>query len=124
MLIADDDLALGRTMVRLLERFGHEVVVVSTTDALRVALDSGAFGLLVVDVNMPRARSLNPLEVLSRSRRRDLPVIVISGDPGAVNQLARAGARASSIEFMTKPLDPSEFLRRVEQRLGSVENGG
>jgi CheY-like chemotaxis protein len=79
ILLAEDEPEIRMVLKELLTRMGAEVVVgVDGEDAWNLWELLGPFDLLVTDQRMPR---LNGLELIgrTRSRRNDLPVLVMTG---------------------------------------------
>ena len=72
---------------------------------------------LVLDLRMPGIGGQALLETLRR-RHPDLPVIIISGhaDVPAVIQTMRLGV----VDFLTKPVDPAQFVVKIREVLRSV----
>ena len=76
---------------------------------------SGRPDLIVLDVMLPR---MNGLEVLAALRRddelKDVPVVIVTAWSHAQNLAVSSGAD----HFVSKPFDPDELKRPVEELLG------
>ena len=72
--------------------------------------------LILLDLHLPDLRGHEVLERLRNDAvTRDIPVVIISADATArqINQLKAAGAR----NYLTKPLDISEFFRVIDETM-------
>ena len=69
--------------------------------------------VVVLDLRMPGMGGLEVLKIVRSSS--DLPVIVIS----AATDLAEEALVAGADDFITKPFDPDELVRRIAQTLES-----
>lgn len=83
-LYADDEADWQRIISRSLVDRGHQMDTVVHGEQLLERLESGTYDVVVTDNNMGRGRKTG-LDVLrairSDPRHKDLPVIVLSGDP-------------------------------------------
>ncbi len=78
ILISEDDAALAEALRFALTQAGFAVDWVDNGLAADEALKTAGFGLLILDLGLPK---LDGLEVLRRLRRRNdaLPVLILSG---------------------------------------------
>lgn len=113
ILVAEDDDAVRRLMVRILEHQGYSVLEAKNAgEALAVARQHpGPVHLLVTDVVMP---DLSASELVERILllRPALKVLYISGYPGAPES-------SSSLPRLDKPFEPATLTRTVRQVLES-----
>ena len=118
VLIVDDEPSNVRFLEKLLE-VSDFTDVVSTTDSSEVVgvCVEREPDLIVLDLNMPAPDGFEVMGMLSpwiRGSTR-LPVLVATADvsPETKRRALTAGAR----DFLTKPLDPSEVVARIENLL-------
>jgi len=114
VLVVDDDptvLALER---QVLEREKYEVVTASNGTAALDLLRTQAFGLVLLDINMPGtidgfgvARALRGDE-----KHRKTPVIFVSGRTDA--EATREGFAAGGSMFLNKPFNAMQLARLVK----------
>jgi DNA-binding response OmpR family regulator len=100
-----------------LRRAGHDVTVASdAAQALEAATRSSKpFELLISDVVMPGMSGVElSRELLARSPT--LRVLLLSGYPG--RDAPHGDERG--MDYLAKPVTPSELLDRVDQLLGST----
>lgn len=107
ILIVEDEVAVRRSLRKLVDRFGHEVKVAGSAEEAEHWLDSRRFDVVLLDIELPRMRGV---EFLSRALERDgeMAVIMLTGldDPALALECLDHGART----YLVKPVDP-EFLR-------------
>lgn len=112
IVIADDDVNIGRILRDRLKGLGHDVEhVVDGVEALR--LSEGA-DLLLLDLEMPRMDGFAVLESL-RGLVHAPAVIVITAH-GDMSKAVRA-MRAGAYDFLTKPFDAATIELVVQRAL-------
>jgi DNA-binding response OmpR family regulator len=125
ILLADDDLRLGRAMKRVFEEEGHEVAV--TTDgprSLEAAL-SGGFDVIVLDADLPGA---DGFEICRRLRTEGVqtPVLMIAARDDVEDRVR--GLDCGADDYVAKPFAVVELLARVRAlgrrtaRLGTLSS--
>jgi DNA-binding NtrC family response regulator len=111
ILIADDDEFVREHLRLLLESNGCRVLAVSD-GAQAISSFGERLDAAILDLNMPGASGLEVLGV-ARSKRPDLPVIMLSGEGEAAD--AVAALKRGAFDYITKPFDPDELLARVRE---------
>ena len=114
-LIAEDDVLVGRVLVRALAEHGHTELV-TTVEEARAALRTQSFSAVVVDVGLPDGSGL---DLISNARERDPTVsaLVVSGGVDERRLAAAHGLRAS---YLLKPVDTRQlgiFALRMRAKL-------
>lgn len=113
LLVVDDEIAVRRFAVRVLQREGYEVA--EATDGLEALelIRAGAtlFAVVVSDIVMPRLNGVELLQALAESHP-GLPVILISGY--ATTALAELGI-AAPCGILPKPFPAELLLAEVER---------
>lgn len=107
ILIVEDDYASQQALGALLKQMGHTPVVAdSAAGALRIVQSAATIDVVVSDVVMP---GMNGIEFAERARkaRPGLPIVLVTGDSGALDEVLANGAMA-----LLKPYSP-DTLRRV-----------
>jgi CheY-like chemotaxis protein len=78
-----------------------------------------SFGLLILDLNMPRIGGLELLERLrSQTEFADVPVMVLTSSLSAIER--REATRLGATRFVRKPSDLFEFLDQVGSAAGEL----
>jgi sigma-B regulation protein RsbU (phosphoserine phosphatase) len=118
ILVADDDPASRRLLVRVLSEAGYLCMEASDgVEALKLVRQKKA-ALLILDFDMP---GLNGTEMLSQLRKdadvavSRLPTIMLTGYTGEASEISCLEAGAD--DFVTKPVNPAVLCARIETQL-------
>jgi DNA-binding response OmpR family regulator len=113
ILLLEDDLILGQTLVELLEAEGYSVTLVRSGDDAADATFEKKFDLYIFDINVP---DINGLELLKSLRDADdkTPAIFISAlvDLGSISKAFAIGAD----DYIKKPFFAEELLIRINAK--------
>ena len=114
ILIAEDDAALSEALRFTLTQGGYAVDQVAHGLAADEALKGDGFGLLILDLGLPK---LDGLEVLRRLRKRNatLPVLILSGREQPEEKVT--GLDLGADDYLVKPFSLSELQARVRALL-------
>ena len=114
ILITEDDGALAEALQFALTRAGYAVDHVANGTAADEALKTDVFGLVILDLGIPK---LDGFEVLKRLRRRNptLPVLILSGREKPEEKVL--GLDLGADDYLVKPFSVNELLARVRALL-------
>jgi len=114
ILVIDDDAGNRFLNALLLTRAGWRVETAGDGESGWELLAGGEFDLVVTDLEMPR---LSGLELVRRLRGTgmDLPVVVVSGAWGAIEDEQSDALKLSAV--LQKPLHPDELVAAVAGEL-------
>jgi two-component system OmpR family response regulator len=114
ILISEDDAALAEALRFALTQSGFAVDWVSNGLDADEALKGSEFGLLILDLGLPK---IDGLEVLRRLRRRNstLPVLILSGREQPEEKVA--GLDLGADDYLVKPFSLDELQARVRALL-------
>lgn len=114
ILITEDDEALAEALTFALGQAGYAVDRVANGAAADEALKDDVFGLLILDLGLPK---LDGFEVLKRLRRRNtaMPVLILSGREKPEEKVT--GLDLGADDYLAKPFSLSELLARVRALL-------
>jgi len=114
LLVVDDEVLILEGITRLLAARDYDVVTANGGCEALIAIGKQQFDAILLDLGMP---DLNGSEVLRFVSERgvDTPVIVVSGD-STIDAAIRA-LRGGAADFVRKPYEPEELLRRIENTL-------
>jgi len=117
VVLVEDESPLRRLLEATLKEAGYTVLGTDNPDeALSIVRRHGRIELLVTDVVMPRMSGPQLAAVLRREYP-DVPVLFISGYPGA--ELERHGLDQYHPNLLPKPFSKDQFLDRVRRAIGS-----
>lgn len=113
ILLLEDDLILGQTLVELLESQNYSVALVRSGDDAADTTYEQKFDLYIFDINVP---DINGLELLKSLREADdkTPAIFISAlvDMSSISKAFAIGAD----DYIKKPFFPEELLIRINAK--------
>ena len=121
ILITEDDAALAEALQFSLIQSGHAVDWVANGAAADEALKDDVFGLLILDLGLPK---LDGFEVLRRLRRRNLalPVLILSGREKPEEKVL--GLDLGADDYLVKPFSLNELQARVRALVRRSQPGG
>ena len=109
--IVDDDLAVRRSLEKLLHSAGFSCVIYETALGFLEAAPQLSAGCVLLDIRMPE---MDGLEVQARLNQLNfsLPVIVITGQ-GDI-QTAVLAMKAGAVDFIEKPSEDERLIAAIE----------
>jgi DNA-binding response OmpR family regulator len=111
LLVVEDDEAIGRTLLQVLEAAGYSVRWVRTGhDALATA----GMRLVVLDLGLPDIDGLEVCRQLS-ARRPKIEILVLTARTAEIDVVL--GLDAGADDYLRKPFKLAELLARVRARL-------
>lgn len=115
ILLVDDDPAVRRMLLRVLDEENYSVQAASTgAEALALAAD-GEFKLLLLDGDLPQEDTARLCEQLTGAHP-DLPIIIMVRS----NHSAASGSTGAGV-CLEKPLDMEKLIRTVGELISGVE---
>lgn len=121
ILIADDDRTIRTVLTQALSRAGCKVHATASLATLHRWVEEGRGDLVISDVMMPDGNGLDLLPRL-KALRPDLPVFVISAQNTAQTAVGAETGRAD--DYLPKPFDLPDLLKRVARALGAKPESG
>ena len=115
--VVDDDPAVRRSLERLLELAGLNVMSYETPFAFLDVVSDLAPGCLLLDIKMMGMDGLE-LQALLRRRNSHLPIIMMTGH-GSVQSAVRA-MKAGAVDFIEKACGDEVLLNAIEAALNRV----
>jgi len=114
ILVVDDEPLILEGLTRLLATRDYDVVTANGGCEALIAIGKQQFDAILLDLGMP---DLDGNEVLRfvADRSGDTPVLVVSGD--STIDAAIKALRGGAADFVRKPYEPEELLRRIDNTL-------
>jgi DNA-binding response OmpR family regulator len=110
ILVVEDDIDILSVLASALREAGYRVNTAKRRDRALDVLRHGKIDLIIADSVL---RGGNGEAIAARAGTRDIPVILISGDPEKIERL-----RHGSLPFLAKPFRTSVMVALVRQMIG------
>ncbi len=114
LLLVEDDTLLGDGIRAGLSEQGYAVDWVEDAEAAQLALETGHYDLMVLDLGLPGMSGLDFLGQL-RARGEDLPVLILTARDAIQDRVA--GLDSGADDYLTKPFDLEELGARIRALL-------
>ncbi len=113
ILVVDDEPAMRELLQTLLEDSGYAVTAVAGGEAMRQALESQAFSLVILDL---RLKGEDGLQLARELRQRSaIPIMMLTGKGDETDRIL--GLELAADDFLMKPFNNRELLARVRAML-------
>jgi DNA-binding response OmpR family regulator len=121
LLIVEDDIAIARGLLALLEGEGYGVDSVADGKKALARILQWKPDVVLLDVNIP---GLSGPEVCRQARGKGFhnPVIMVSAQRDPADKVL--GLEAGADDYVTKPFDPRELVARVRAQVRAAERKG
>ena len=116
VLLIEDDAPLARSLIRVMNAEGYQVVHVGSGAAAVEKVMSCSFDAVISDLNLPGASGVDVLNVV-RAYDPDVPLVLMTGCPTV--DTAIEAVSLGVLEYLVKPT-PREQLVRVLARCSKV----
>ncbi|MCD8249960.1 MAG: response regulator transcription factor [Lachnospiraceae bacterium] len=120
LLLAEDEQALSRALVAILERSNYSVDAVYDGEAALEYLEAGNYDGVILDIMMPKKDGISVLREL-RAKGSRVPVLLLTAKSEIDDKVL--GLDAGANEYLTKPFHTKELLApiRAMTRTGSAQ---
>jgi two-component system capsular synthesis sensor histidine kinase RcsC len=115
ILLVDDNALNVELFTDVLEADGHEIVVERDGVAGRDRALAGTFGLVILDIQLPR---MDGHEICRALRAAGITVPIVALTSSAMPDQVRRGTEAGFDAYLTKPISP-QALRNAVRGYGS-----
>jgi len=109
-----DEATVAHLAANALSKAGFETEACSNGNAALATVETGGADVVVCSVQMPGVDSMDLLRRM-HSRRPDVPVVMLAGDPSVHS--AVAAMRQGAFDYVTKPFDDDALAAIVERAL-------
>ena len=116
IMIIDDEQLVIRVVRRFLSSDGYDnfLTVTDPREALE-AIDREQPDVVLLDIMMPHITGLDLLKVRQKTQSlQHIPFIILSAN--SENQIKREALQLGATDFLSKPVDPSDLILRVQKR--------
>ena len=110
ILLVEDDHVLGGAVRDHIAAAGHGVVWMTRIDDAQASVQSVAYELILLDLNLPDGRGIDLLRSL-RAQGSTVPVIIATAQDQIAVRIE--GLNAGADDYLVKPFDLSEMGARV-----------
>lgn len=110
LLLVEDDLSIGQSLLRALSDAGYSVEWVRDGTAGRAAIDAGDYTAVLLDLTLP---GMSGLEVLKSARTsgKEVPILILTARDDLDTRVQ--GLDLGADDYILKPFDVPELLARV-----------
>jgi two-component system response regulator QseB len=110
LLLAEDDPMIGASMEQGLRLAGFAVDWTRDGKSAEVALQTGSYALLLLDLGLPRQDGLTLLKKI-RQTENAVPVLIVTARDAVADRVA--GLNLGADDYLVKPFDLDELIARV-----------
>ena len=110
LLLAEDEQALSKALVTILERNNYSVDAVYDGQAALEYLQADNYNGVILDIMMPKVDGINVLKTI-RKQGNCVPVLLLTAKSEIDDKVS--GLDAGANDYLTKPFHPRELLARI-----------
>lgn len=114
VLLVEDEDDMARLITGDLQAAGYVVDTVGCVQDALAALESGRYGVVLLDRRLPDGEGLEVLDTL-RKRRDATPIVVLSALNDVLDKVR--GLDAGAVDYLVKPFDSLEMRARLRAAL-------
>jgi DNA-binding response OmpR family regulator len=114
ILIIDDEPNLRRSLGMILQHAGYTVTTAATAEEALHLLQAGAYDLAFLDIKLPDQSGIQLLPQI-KAIYPEMPVLILTAH--ATLDTAIEAVRSGARDYLLKPIDPEDILKRVENTL-------
>lgn len=119
ILIIDDEELIVRSLVKVLEKEGYQVLVAKNGADALVMSQEEKFDLIIADIRMPGINGVDTVESiftdLRQKQKQEIPVIFITGY--ADKDIETRAKVLNPVAYIYKPFDIGTLVGKVEEVL-------
>ncbi len=116
VLIVDDDLHIRLAVLTLLNDAGINVLTAESCDECLKSIQNGFSGLVLMDIMMPEKDGWDTIrEIIKAGKENDVVIVMLTAKDTPDEKME--GLQEYVIDYITKPFEADEFVRRVKRYL-------
>lgn len=113
ILIIEDERPIAQSIAYTLKREGYEVAIANDgAEGLRMALETPAPALIVLDLMLPSLGGLEICRTLRQRQRTWTPVIMLTAKAEEIDRVI--GLEIGADDYLTKPFSMRELVARIK----------
>ena len=120
ILIVEDDITYGIMLKTWLTKKGFQIYSASSVARAQKVIDAETIDLILSDLRLPDHDGIDILRWLIK-RERMIPLIIMTGY--ADIQSAVQAMKLGACDYVPKPINPDELLKKIEDALKKSESG-
>ncbi|MGZ3160020.1 MAG: ATP-binding protein, partial [Burkholderiaceae bacterium] len=123
VLVAEDNLTNQKVISKILERAGHQCILVNNGEEALDQLEVQDFDVIVLDMNMPLMTGVEAAKAyrfMHPSKAERVPIVMLSAD--VTTEAKQEAIDAGINEFLPKPIQVTQFLETLNRLV--TEAGG
>lgn len=121
VLVVDDNQDAINILSAILKKAGYLVGVAKDGQEALQKLNSDIPSLILLDVMMPKMDGYEVCKAIKTNPAvSQIPILMISAKTDGVSQ--KRGLELGAADYLMKPIQPNEILRKVKQYLGDDTN--
>lgn len=110
LLLAEDEKALSKALVTILERNNYSVDAVNDGQAALDYLEADNYDGVILDIMMPKVDGITVLKTI-RSKGNRIPILMLTAKAEVDDKVL--GLDAGANDYLTKPFHTQELLARI-----------
>ncbi|MFM8467790.1 MAG: response regulator [Oxalobacteraceae bacterium] len=119
ILVVDDSPTERHFLSELLSSYGYQVSTADNGEAALSCIRTNLPHLIIMDVVMPGQNGFQTTREISRDpSTQHVPIIICSSKHQETDRIW--GIRQGAREFMVKPVDPTQLLKKIASLLGQA----
>lgn len=116
ILLVEDDAPMANLYARALTGQGHQIIIAPGNQQAIESLKNTHPDLIILDMTLPDGPGTSVLDHLEQNPSIPFtPVVIMTG----FSRFIKQGERPSVIEYLAKPVTPSQLIQSVN---GALEN--
>lgn len=110
LLLVEDDIILGSSLKKALEKHAYGIDWVQDGEAAIAALEDLSFDIVVLDVNLPKISGIDVVRSARRSKNT-VPILLLTALDTPLQKVE--GLDSGADDYLAKPFDLDELLARL-----------
>lgn len=120
ILLAEDEKALVRALIKILEKNNYSVDAVYNGEDFLTYLETGNYDVCVLDIMMPVLDGISALKMM-RKKGYTLPVLLLTAKSEIDDKVL--GLDSGANDYLTKPFNTKELMARIRAMTRSSDVG-